>query len=319
MDIKNLISSEKNFKNKLYKTFIILSLTFILYSLIIFFIKGFDIFYFSKDNYLLILKCSFLIIPIIFCKIIRWRFLCKKVGLKIPLFSDIKTWVGSQAFLATPGGAGLGIRSLLLKKNFGYPINQTLPIIIYERIIELVSVILIIFILKISFFIQINIIIPIAFLIFLVTIFSSSIKFYISRILFKYLPISKKSTLEFLNLFKRFVNLRLNVICILIGICPWLIEGYSLNLIINTIGQYKISWNDSLFAHLSSITLGALSFLPGGLGATEFSIVGLLSLSKIPLEISTTSGILIRLLTIWLATIIGMITLMFPTKTNLNN
>ena len=102
MYIKILFSSEKKLKNKLTKTVIILSITFILYSLIIFFIKGFDILYFSKNNYFVIFKCSLLIIPIMLCKILRWRFLCKKVGLKIPLINDIKTWIGSQAFLATP-------------------------------------------------------------------------------------------------------------------------------------------------------------------------------------------------------------------------
>ena len=317
MDIKILFSSENKLKNKLIRTFIILSLAFIFYSIVIFFIKGFEIIDYSKNNYWVILQCSSLIIPIIFFKILRWRLLCKKVGLKISLFSDIKTWVGSQAFLATPGGAGLGIRSILLKKKFGLPISQTLPIILYERIIDLVSVTFIIFLLKIRFFMRINILIPIIIAIFIVCTFYSSIKHFIYQFLYKFFPLQKKSAIQFLNSFKMLLNLRLNTLSIFIGICPWLVEGYSLNLIINNIGQFEISWYDSLFTHLLATLLGALSFLPGGLAATEFSIVGLLSLFKIPLEVSTTSGILIRLLTIWLATIIGMITLILPSKTDL--
>ena len=318
MDIRILLFSEKKFRNNLTKTIIILSVTFILYSIAIFLIKDFEILDFSKNNYLLILKCSFLIFPIIYFKILRWRFLCKKFGLTISLISDVKTWIGSQAFIATPGGAGLGIRSILLNKKFGLPISQTLPLIVYERLIDFVTVIFIIFLLKIRFFMKIYIVMPIIFAIFLIYFFNSSVKNFIFLILNNFFPFSQKKTIKFLNYFKKFVNFRLNIFCVLIGIWPWLIEGYSLKLIINSLGQSEISWTDSLFAHLLGTMLGALSFLPGGFGATEFSIAGLLSLSKIPLEISTTSGILIRLITIWLVTIIGMISLLLPSKNSLN-
>ena len=77
----------------------------------------------------------------------------------------------------------------------------------------------------------------------------------------------------------------------------------------------QIDLSTATFAHASSIILGALSLLPGGLGTAEATTVGLLSLSGIPIEVATPSTILIRLLTLWLATIIGIISLLIPKLT----
>ena len=314
MDIQILFSSEEKFKNRLSKTIIIFSFTFVVYSLLIFFIKGSDISEFFHEKFFFeIIKCALLIIPVIFCKVIRWRLICKQINLYIPLGGDIKTWIGSQAFLATPGGAGLGIRSLLLKKKFRIPINQTLPIIVCERIFEFISVILIIILLKIKFILQLKILMPIVALILLIKGFYQPIKNFFKKFLIKKTS-SRNINIDFLNSFIKLTNLKFLVICILIGFLPWLIEGYSLYLIINIICQYKLSWSNSLFTHLSATLIGALSFLPGGLGASEFSTLGLLSISKVPVFVSTTSAILIRLLTLWLATIVGIITLFVPDK-----
>ena len=46
--------------------------------------------------------------------------------------------------------------------------------------------------------------------------------------------------------------------------------------------------------------------LPGGLGATEASLTGLLLLLKIPKDISVASTIIIRVATLWFAVILGV-------------
>ena len=46
--------------------------------------------------------------------------------------------------------------------------------------------------------------------------------------------------------------------------------------------------------------------MPGGLGATELSTIGILSLQGISLSIATSSTLLIRLMTLWFATALGL-------------
>jgi len=47
--------------------------------------------------------------------------------------------------------------------------------------------------------------------------------------------------------------------------------------------------------------------LPGGLGATEASLTGLLVLLNIPKDVSAASTIIIRVCTLWFAVILGII------------
>jgi uncharacterized membrane protein YbhN (UPF0104 family) len=52
--------------------------------------------------------------------------------------------------------------------------------------------------------------------------------------------------------------------------------------------------------------------LPGGLGSTEASTVGLLALQGVPLASATTATLLIRLMTLWFATGLGVLCLLLP-------
>ena len=61
--------------------------------------------------------------------------------------------------------------------------------------------------------------------------------------------------------------------------------------------------------YASSLFLGALSFLPGGLGITEASFTGLLNLQGISLSMAIVIVIIVRLFTLWFGVGIGFIAL----------
>ena len=54
--------------------------------------------------------------------------------------------------------------------------------------------------------------------------------------------------------------------------------------------------------------------LPGGLGATEASLTGLLVLLNIPKDISVASTFIIRVATLWFAVLLGIIAVYFYQK-----
>jgi len=64
----------------------------------------------------------------------------------------------------------------------------------------------------------------------------------------------------------------------------------------------------AVFAFAFSTIIGALSALPGGLGATEASLAGLLVL-LVPLPTATAAAatLLLRLATLWFAVLIGLV------------
>jgi uncharacterized protein (TIRG00374 family) len=67
----------------------------------------------------------------------------------------------------------------------------------------------------------------------------------------------------------------------------------------------EISLVKAVFIYAFSTLAGALSMLPGGIGATEGSMTSLLLLIQIPKALATTATIIIRVCTVWFAVLLG--------------
>ena len=66
----------------------------------------------------------------------------------------------------------------------------------------------------------------------------------------------------------------------------------------------------SVFTLAVSTLIGAVSFLPGGLGAADVSIAGLLeALLHLPASLTVAATLVIRFFTLWLGVGVGMVAL----------
>lgn len=101
-----------------------------------------------------------------------------------------------------------------------------------------------------------------------------------------------------------------------ITLLAWLGEGMGAYLILHTL-QPDISLSFALFVYGFAMLVGALSFLPGGLGGTEATMTGLLVLQGMPLPQAIAATVIIRLATLWFAVLLGLISVMaLPTPDN---
>ncbi len=326
MDLKLLLSSDRGFRGKFIATVILFLFVVIIYALVSLLIEGSDQKLLTVDILPTMLTCILFMLPILLSKFIRWRIIEYHVGLKIPLLADFKCWISSQAFLATPGGSGLGLRSLLLKRKYNIPISASLPSIIFERLTDVFSIIFLAIFINIDSILKLlnqntryssAIVILLILLLFLILILPKNYLLknkYIISFINKKLPNFRSYKDQVKVSITKLFQAKVLLISIIIGTIPWCIEGYSLSLIVKSISSSSINLSNSIFAHSSAGLLGALSLLPGGLGTTEASTIGLLNLFGIPLDVATQSAILVRLFTIWLATLIGIISLTLPSK-----
>lgn len=85
----------------------------------------------------------------------------------------------------------------------------------------------------------------------------------------------------------------------------WLAEGFGAWLILRELSP-DISLNMALFIYGFGMLVGALSFMPGGLGGTEATMTGLLVLQGLPLPEAVAATVIIRLATLWFAVILGL-------------
>ena len=255
---------------------------------------------------------------------LRWRIIINNLGFYPNYKIENRLWLASYAFTATPGKFGEFTRCFFLKKVFNIPINHTFIAILIERFYDLIAVLLIslvLFIKKYNNAIALvnknsYLLLFLILIIFFIYINLGRLKNYFLNK--KMLLFGNEINLKSVFYLKNFRNLfRLEVISklIILSLISWGLEGLSFFIILLKLG-FSISYLSSTFVHTTSGLLGALTMLPGGLGSTEAITVSILKLNNIPIYESTSATSLIRLMTLWYITFLGLISL-YKVKTQL--
>ncbi len=95
---------------------------------------------------------------------------------------------------------------------------------------------------------------------------------------------------------------------IALGVVAWGAEGVAFYYIMHLLGS-DLALPTALFIYAFSMLVGALSFLPGGLGGAEASMVALLMLNHVAQPQAVAATVLIRLATLWFAVALGIFAL----------
>jgi len=93
-----------------------------------------------------------------------------------------------------------------------------------------------------------------------------------------------------------------------LGVIAWGAEGIAFYYITHVLGC-DLSLPIALFIYAFSMLVGALSFLPGGLGGVEATMVALLIFNNISHPQAVAATVLIRLATLWFAVALGIVAL----------
>lgn len=310
------------FRNKLKYVLITISISILTYGII-----GLLIYKNYLIEALLELKINILIGLIIIStsyliKFFRWRLILRYLRIDLPFTSDACTWMSSFAFTATPGKFGETIRSYVLYKNFSIPKSKTISALIFERLSDLFSVFLILF-LNFSIVIKSSLISNINFKSILYTTFFSffTIYFLISKryIFNKYISklfpnLEMRKLLKTASMLKELLKPRLVLISLFLGSIGWYLECFALWNLIKGLNISFISIGEASLAHLGSGILGIISMMPGGMGVNEISAISILTSFGIDVSQATIASILIRMMTLWFATFLGIICLSFSLK-----
>jgi HAD superfamily hydrolase (TIGR01490 family) len=253
----------------------------------------------------------------------RWRLLLKAVDQRPPIQVDIRIWMGSYAFTATPGKSGEAVRSLLLKQECGVPVPPTLMALVVERLTDGTAVLLLLLInLPLLLRWQVPLGVPISLGVAAVIVgwlvlrspwAKAQLKSAVKRLLPQKLASAGGDGLAAL---RQLLQPALLLQATAIGALAWSLEGVSLWLLLKGMGIDAVGIGGATIAHTAAGLIGALTLLPGGLGSTEAGTVGLLALQGVKLAAATPATLLIRLMTLWFATALGVACLLWrPRRT----
>ena len=266
-----------------------------------------------KTNYLplILLLVSVSWIPMI----VKWHFLLKNCEIDVPLRKSIAVFFAGIAFEITPGQIGSLIKSQLLKTSSNIPRTKTVPIIVAEKVYDLIGAILAsiigIIILGMNFYLIIIAILALA-VIFFFMFYRPASEIFFKRITkTKFFSKYVDNMSEFHAIIQKSTNVKAATICILLGVTYWFIISAAAYYTLIAFDINVLDYLTVLAIYTTSILLGAISFVPAGIGVTEGSIAGLFTLNGIDVSTALILSVMIRVLTLWFSVSVGFIALKF--------
>ena len=246
---------------------------------------------------------------------IKWHFLLKNCEIDIPLTRSITVFLSGLAFDITPGKLGSLIKSQLLKTSSNIPRTKTVPIIVAEKVYDLIGAILAsiigIIILGMDFYLIIIAILALA-VIFFFMFYRPASEIFFKRITkTKFFSKYVDNMSEFHTIIQKSTNVKAATICILLGVTYWFIISAAAYYTLIAFDINVLDYLTVLAIYTTSILLGAISFVPAGIGVTEGSIAGLFTLNGIDISTALILSVMIRVLTLWFSVSVGFIALKF--------
>ena len=247
--------------------------------------------------------------------IIKWHFLLKNSEVDVPLTKSIAVFFSGVAFEITPGQIGALIKSQILKTSYNIPRTKTVPIVIVEKVYDLIGAILAsvigIIILGMEIYLIAIAISVLAFIFFFMYYKPASELFFNRITKLKFFSKHIENISGFYEIVQKSTNVRAATICILLALAYWFMVSAAAYYTLISFDVNILDYLKVLAIYSTSTLLGAISFIPAGIGITEGSIAGLFTLNGIDVSTALILSIMIRIFTLWYSVGVGFVLLKF--------
>ena len=253
----------------------------------------------------------------------RWTILLKNSGYQLPHKKNFQIFLSGFPLSITPGKIGELLKCQLLKENFGTPRKITAPIILVERLYNAVGII-IISIFGIWYFDFSGIVILIAACILVGIFLTLRSKKLFSTIIektykIKFLSKFSDSFTDSYDVINHSIKPKIFVISSVLSAIYWLLESIAVYFILQSFGIDLFEISDVILTYTTSIIIGVASFVPGGIGVAEGTLIGLLTANDLAFSTAVSLTIFIRIFTLWYSVFVGFIALKFTGAFSLSN
>jgi uncharacterized protein (TIRG00374 family) len=242
---------------------------------------------------------------------LKWEFYLARLDVRgVGRQDSLLTFLSGFVLTVTPGKVGEVFKSIVLFETHGVSIARTAPIVIAERLTDVIGVVALIVLGSLGFrggllWAGLG---ACAVSLVLVVVASKRASHTIIRAIEKlpgpFAGIGPKlhSAYDSLSMLVRPANL---VVPTLLSIAAWSLECAALWVILRGFGQ-ATSFGLAMFFYATSTLAGALVPVPGGLGVTESSLQAQMrEIGHVASATSTAAMILVRFATLWFAVFVG--------------
>jgi uncharacterized protein (TIRG00374 family) len=247
---------------------------------------------------------------------LRWQYYLRHIGIRIPFGESAIVFLSGFVMSVTPGKVGEVFKSLLLYETRGTSIARTAPIVIAERLTDLIALVLLISAGALAFEHGVTVAVSSAVLVAAIWLLCAYPP--LGRMalrLVERLPLlgrlgprlaeAYEALLEMTRPAPLFVGSALAFVA-------WGLECGSLYAIVHGFEGVTMTWDGATFTYAASTLAGAIAMMPGGLGVTEIGMTALVQAlggPSITPAVASATTMLVRVATLWFAVVIGLVAL----------
>ncbi|MCH8061903.1 MAG: flippase-like domain-containing protein [Chloroflexi bacterium] len=241
-------------------------------------------------------------------RLIRWLVYMKVLGIEAPNKVKVLVFFAGFSMTLSPGRVGELAKSYLLYKKADIPVAVSAPAVIMERLVDLMSLLLLglwgLIFIPYGWAVIGLVLLALAIFIFLLSLDGTAV--------LERLPLLKKWSPYYAtsrDAFRTLFSLKIMTLSLALGALAWVAEGYAFWIVLKGLGsEMPIFVAVSIYA--ASSLLGAVTMLPGGLVSTEGAMLALLQRTGIGTTVASAATLIIRVSTLWFALLIGALSLL---------
>ncbi|HSK39732.1 MAG TPA: lysylphosphatidylglycerol synthase transmembrane domain-containing protein [Arenibaculum sp.] len=239
----------------------------------------------------------------------RWHAYSRHLGMDIPLRQSTLYYVAGFALTTTPGKIGEALRLWLMERCNGYRYERTVPILLADRTSDMGSVGILLLIGLAGVSAQ-----PWLLAAGGVAVSGMALLVLRPRLATGMVDGGFRLVRRWPRLFGRLRGAmrrtaalftpRIFLATLALAVGGWLAECIAFALVLDAFGA-GVDLHGAILIFTAGMLVGALTFLPGGIGGTEATMLALLSAYGVSLDIAIPATMVIRVTTLWFAVALG--------------
>ncbi|MEJ2389843.1 MAG: lysylphosphatidylglycerol synthase transmembrane domain-containing protein [Gammaproteobacteria bacterium] len=257
---------------------------------------------------LVLLTCSFVSYLLRFT---RWQYYLRRAGWRLPMRLHLAYYLAGFALTTSPGKAGETIRSVLLRPH-GIPYPTSLACFFSERLLDVVVVSLLATLSTFAILRQHDLLVLVLVITLAVipVIHSPLLRTLLQSLEQRLRPSRLRRLLahlqDLLHNARNFLAWRPLYLGLFLGGLAWGLQGFAFYYLMHRLGL-DLHLPLAMGIYAIGLLAGALSMIPGGIGATEAAMALLLAAAGASTEIAIIVPLINRLTTLWFAVALGLL------------
>ncbi len=244
---------------------------------------------------------------------LRWHGYLLVLGHRIPKLRHLMIYLAGFTLTTTPGKAGEVLRSVYLAP-YGVRYVHSVAALFTERLVDFVAILLLAACVVLDFdgytgwLASLVLAVLAALWILQSAWFLSMAEWWVGRAPENTIRSLARKLLSMVEASIRLLRPPLLAGGLFLGLLSWGAEGVGFYIILQAL-EVDVSLTMAMGIYAMGVLVGALSFIPGGLGSTEAAMGGLLVLAGVGVSESIAATLICRIATLWFAVVLGAIAL----------